>query len=250
VFGGVQAFWIPESGTITASEPTFGQVQFRAKKLVGHTIVTNELLADSASALEALLTRLFGQTHAYFEDDAFINGDGAGEPVGIINADALVSVPKETGQAAATIVVENIDKMFSRMLPTSVPNAVWMANPDTFPQLVAMARNVGTGGSPVWISNIVGGPPASIYGRPVIFSEKCQTVGTVGDIYFVDFSHYIIADRQSMTMSASQHVRFTTDETMFRFTSRLDGRPWLESALTPRFGANTLSPYVALATRS
>ena len=250
VFGGVRAYWTPESGSYTSSEPSFGRVTLTAKKLTAYTSAANELLADAAISLEALLLRLFPQALAYFEDDSFINGIGGGQPVGLINADALVTVQKENGQAATTIVAENIDKMYSRMLPSSRSRAVWLAHPDTYTQIVAMSRSVGTGGSAVMMNNMAGPAPATIYGRPLITSEKCQTLGTAGDIFFVDFGYYVIGDRQTLSMSASPHVRFQNDETVWRFTSRLDGRPWLESALTPRNGSNTLSPFVALATRS
>jgi|TARA_Y100000296_G_scaffold45646_1_gene52268 HK97 family phage major capsid protein len=250
VFGGVQAYWTPESGSYTSSEPSFGRVTLTAKKLTAYTSAANELLADSAISLEALLMRIFPQALAYFEDDSFINGVGGGQPVGILNADALVTVAKETGQAATTIVAENVDKMYSRMLPSSRSRAVWVAHPDTLPQLVALSRSVGTGGSAAMMSNMAGAAPMSLYGRPVVMSEKCQTLGTAGDLFFVDFGYYIVADRQSLSMASSPHVRFQNDETVWRFTSRLDGRPWLESALTPRNGSNTLSPFVNLATRS
>ena len=250
VFGGVAAYWTAESGSVTESNPIFRQIGLTAKKLTGYTTVSNELLADAAISLEALLIRMFGEALAYFEDDAFIAGTGAGQPLGILNCPALISVAKESGQAATTIVSENLDKMFSRMLPTSLNRAVWLAHPDTFPQLAALSRTVGTGGSAVWMTNIANGPPSIIHGRPLILTEKCQTLGTVGDIYFVDFGYYIIGDRQAMTMAASPHVRFTNDETVYRFVERLDGQPWLDSALTPRHGSNTISPFVALATRS
>lgn len=250
VFGGVQGYWLAESGAVTESNPTFRQIALNARKLTAYTTTSNELMGDSALSLEAILTRMFGEALAYFEDTAFINGTGAGQPLGILNAPALISVAKETGQAAATIVAENLDKMYSRMLPSSLSRAVWLAHPNIFPQLASMSRAVGTGGAPVWISNMAGGPPNSVYGRPVIFTEKCQTLGTAGDIYFVDLSYYVIGDRQSMTMMASPHVRFTNDETVHRFVQRLDGQPWIDSALTPRFGTTTLSPFVALATRA
>ncbi len=250
VFGGIQAFWTPESGSFTQSEPTFSQVALEAKKLMGGTRVANELIKDSAISLEALLNRLFSQALAYFEDDAFINGVGAGQPIGILNADALVSVAKETGQAATTIVWENLIKMYSRMLPMSLGNAVWIAHNDTFPQLATMALNVGTGGSAVWINNGVAGPPATILGRPVLFTEKAQTLGAAGDIYFTDLSYYLIGDRQSLEVASSMHTRFNTDETEWRFIERLDGKPWIDSALTPRNGSNTFSPFINLAVRS
>ena len=252
VFGGVSGTWAPEAGSIssTTNQPTFTQILLTARKLTGYTVAANELLADSAISLEALINVLFSDALAYFEDDAFINGTGAGQPLGIINADALVSQAKENGQAATTIVYENIIKMYSRMLPQSINRAVWLAHPDTFPQLATMALNVGTGGSAVWLSNAVGGPPATILGRPVVITEKAQTLGTAGDLSLVDFSYYLIGDRQALTVMASPHVNFTTDEMVWRFVQRVDGRPWLQVALTPRNGSNTLSPFVNLVTRS
>lgn len=250
VHGGVQAYWVPESGTYTESEPTFSQLALTAKKLTGLTSLTNELVADAAISAEAIINRVFGDAITFFEEEAYLNGDGVAEPLGIINADALISVAKESGQAADTVVVENIDKMWSRLLPSSQANAVWIANPDVYPQLAGMSRNVGTGGSAVWMSNMVGGPPAAINGRPLFFSEKARTVGDLGDLYLLDLSYYVIGDRQSMTMSASEHDRFRQDETVFKFTERLDARPWLETELTPRYGTNTLSPFVALAARA
>ena len=239
LFGGVSASWGSEGEDISSStnQPAFGQVRLDAHKLTGYTVISNELVQDSAIAVDTMLTRLFGQAISYFEDVAFINGTGAGQPQGILNSGCLVSVSKETGQAATTLVKENLDKMYSRMMPSSLANAVWLAHPDTFPQLASLSQAVGTGGGPVWVSNMSGGPPNSIYGRPIIFTEKCQTLGTAGDIIFTDLSYY-------------PHVRFTTQETVFLFSSRLDGRMWLDSALTPRNGSNTLSPAVALATRS
>ena len=252
VFGGVSASWGSEAEDISSAtnQPAFGQIRLDAHKLTGYTVVSNELVQDSAIAVETLLSRVFGDAISYFEDVAFINGTGAGQPLGILNSDALIEVAKETGQAATTIVKENLDKMYSRMLPSSIGNAVWIAHNDTFPQLAALSQAVGTGGGPVWVSNMAGGPPNSIYGRPIIFTEKAQTLGTKGDIMFCDLSYYIIGDRQALTTSASGHVRFTTQETVYSFTERLDGRLWLDSALTPRNGSNTVSPVVSLATRS
>ena len=250
VYGGIQAYWTPESGSFTQTEPTFSQVALEAKKLMGGTRVGNELVKDSAISLESLLNRMFAEAIAYFEDDAFIAGIGGGQPLGILNADAMISVAKETGQAATTIVWENLVKMYSRMLPASLGRAVWYANNDVFPQLATMALSVGTGGSAVWINNGAAGPPATILGRPVIFTEKAETLGTAGDICLMDPSYYLIGDRQTLEVASSMHVRFNTDETDWRFIQRLDGRPWIDSALTPRNGSNTVSPFVNLATRS
>ena len=166
-----------------------------------------------------------------------------------LNAAAMVSVAKESGQAADTIVWENIVKMYARMLPGSLGRAVWIANNDTFPELATMALSVGTGGSAIWLNNGAVGPPMTILGRPVIFTEKASTVGDAGDITFVDFGYYLIGDRQAMSASSSAHFKFQNDLTAYRIIERVDGRPWLQSAITPVKGSNDLSPFVQIAER-
>ena len=151
----------------------------------------------------------------------------------------------------------NIVKMYARILPTSLASAVWVCAIDTFPELATMALSVGTGGGPVWIGNFAGGqggadtPPMTILGRPVIFTEKVPALGTTGDISFVDFSYYLVGDRQQVEVMASEHAFFQNDQTAYRLIERVDGRPWLQSPLTPHNGSsNTLSPFVQLATRA
>src|SRR5690606_11104493 len=101
-------------------------------------------------------------------------------------------------QAANTIVWESIVKMYSRMLPQCLGTAVWVVSPNTFAELATMALSVGTGGGPIWLNNGVQGPPATILGRPVVISEKVSALGNEGDVNFVDFSYYLVGDRQAM----------------------------------------------------
>lgn len=258
ILGGVVAYWTEEAAALTESQASFGRVVLDAKKLTAYAEVPNELLMD-APAFEGFFNGTFPKAISWFEDVAFLVGTGTGEPQGFINSPCAVTQAVETGQNAgtgATIVWENLVKMYSRMLPTSLGSAVWVASIDTFPQLATMALSVGTGGGPVWIGNFAGGqggadtPPVSILGRPVFFTEKTGPLGTTGDINLVDLSYYLIGDRMEMTVSASEHYKFANDKTAYRVISRLDGKPWLQSALTPRNGGPTLSPVVQLGTRS
>lgn len=250
VFGGMIAYWTEEAGQLQKSSAKFGRVVLDAKKLTGYSIVPNELFADSITSFEAFLSQKWPLALSFAEDSAFFSGTGVGEPLGWLNANAAVSVGKESGQAADTIVWENIAKMYSRMLPSSLGSAVWIAHIDTFPELATMALSVGTGGGPIWLNNGAEGAPMTILGRPVIFTEKAETVGDAGDINFVDLSYYLIGDRQQMQMATSEHVEFDTDQTAVRIIQRADGRPWLNSAITPKKGTNTLSPFVKIAARA
>ncbi len=112
---------------------------------------------------------------------------------------------------------------------------------------------MGTGGNAVWIANIPGqnaanAMPMQIFGRPLVISEKMQTLGTKGDIALCDFSYYIIGDRMDMTIAASTERYFEKDQTGFRVIERLDGAPWIDSALTAYNGTDTLSAFVCIAT--
>jgi HK97 family phage major capsid protein len=252
VYGGIVGYWSEEGGTLTASSARFGAVTLDAQKLTGYTEIPNELLADSAISVGAFVDQTFPEAIAWFEDNAFIRGTGVGEPLGFLAAGnaAQISVTKETGQVADTIVWENLVKAYSRMLPTSLASAVWLAHIDTFPELATMALSVGTGGAPVWLTDGASSSPMSILGRPVIFTEKMETVGDAGDIAFVDLSYYLIGDRQQMSAMTSEHFKFSTDTTAYRIIERVDGRPWLSSAITPHKGSSTLSPFVKIAARA
>lgn len=253
VYGGVAAAWAPEAGSFTAdeSEPQFGQVQLEAHKLLLYTIASNELIADSAIGLEAVIRQRFPDAAVWFKEDGFWTGDGGGMPEGVLNCAALYSNAKETGQAASTVVVENILKMYSHMLPTSHKRAAWFCHPGVLPQLGTMALSVGTGGAPIFINPYNGGVqndfPYTIFGRPLYVSEHLPALGTAGALVYVDLSYYLIGTRQDLSFEASPHVRFTQDQTVWRMIERLDGKPWIDSALTLRDGSFQVSPFVALA---
>jgi len=223
-----------------------------AKKLTAYTQCPNEMISDSAISFQAFIDQFFPEALGWYEDDAFMNGTGVGMPLGVLSTGntGAVSVAKESGQPADSIVWENIVRMYSRMLPSSLGRAVWIASIDTFPELATMALSVGTGGSAIWLNNGVEGPPMTILGRPVIFTEKAPKLGDLGDINFVDFGMYLIGDRQVMSAMSSPHYKFGNDATAFRIIQRVDGRPWLQSAITPKNNGATLSAYVKLAERS
>lgn len=251
VYGGIVGYWTEEGGSLTDSAPKFGRINLQAKKLTVYSEIPNELFSDSIISLQTFMNESYPEAVSWFEDVAFTSGSGVGEPLGFLNAPAAISVAKESGQPTGSIVWENIVKAYSRMLPSSINRAVWVAHIDTFAELATMALSVGTGGSAVWIGNGQGAdsPPMTILGRPVVFTEKVSSVGTAGDINFVDFGYYLIGDRQAMQAETSSHYQFGNDKTALRVIERVDGRPWIQSAITPQTGSNTLSPFVKVATR-
>ena len=248
--GGVLAYWAAEAATVTATQPHFREMNLRLHKLMALVYATGELLAD-ASALEAwVMNNLPGELR-FKAENAIFNGTGAGQPLGILNSDALVSVAAETEQAADTIVFENIMKMYSRMWTPSLSNAAWYISQNVWPQLYSMSLAVGTGGSAVYLppNGLSAAPFGMLLGRPVYPIEYAPTLGTVGDIVFADMSQYQMIDKGGVQSDSSMHVRFLYDENVYRFIYRIDGQPKWNSPLTPYNAGDTVSPFVALATR-
>lgn len=249
--GGVRGYWANEAATVTASDPAFSQVELTLNKLFCLGYITEELLQD-AGALEVILNQMFAEEIGFKLDDAIINGDGAGKPLGIMNAPCLVTVAKETGQAADTVIFDNIVKMWSQLHAPSRGNAVWYINQDVEPQLYGMSLSVGTGGVPVYMpaNGIAGAPYSTLFGRPVIPIEQCDTVGDLGDIILADMGQYYLIDKGGVQAASSIHVKFIYDEMTYRMTYRVDGQPAWKSAITPYKSSNTLSPFVTLAERA
>lgn len=250
-YGGILAYWGSEASTTTASKPQFTKRKIDLEKLFGMVPVTDELLSDTVG-LDSLLSDLVGKEFGFQLDDAAINGTGAGMPLGLLSSPALVSVAKESGQTAATVVYENVKKLHNRLIGSSMANAVWYINQDVETELESMALAVGTGGVPVYMpaNGISDRPYGRMYGRPVKYLEQCAALGTVGDIIFADPTQYRFVKKGDIKKDVSMHVYFSTDQQAFRFILRVNGEPLWTNKLTAYKGSTTRSPYVALATRS
>jgi HK97 family phage major capsid protein len=252
--GGIRAYWAAEAGSYTASNPTFRQVELKLKKVVGLVYATDEQIADT-NALESYILRILPEELVFVVEDSIINGTGSGMPKGILNSitgGPVISVSKETGQAAATVVSQNIINMWARMWSRSRRNAVWLIDQSVEPQLMQMSIGVGTGGALVYTpaGGLSVAPYGTIFGRPVLPLEYMADLGTVGDIALIDPTEYQMVEKGGIQSASSIHVAFTTGEQLFRFTYRCDGQPLWNAALTPKSAGNTLSPYIVLATRS
>ena len=110
-----QAAWIEEGGRIDFSEATFDQKELDAHKLYVAIQVTEELLYDEVFNLEGYITSEFGKALANAEEDAFLNGDGSGKPVGLFHP----TKGAEGGITAAQANVLTIASTLKEMNPNA-----------------------------------------------------------------------------------------------------------------------------------
>lgn len=242
-FGGVRTYWSDEADTVTTTKPEYRELTLAPKKLMGLSWVTDELLAD-VPALAVWLRRVFGLEVSFQVEDEIVNGNGVGRPLGILNSDALITVAKESGQAADTILPANFINLASRLWGASHRNAVWLTSNAVFNQIAdAQFAN----GTPVVTYGPNGG--RFILGMPLLLSEYTPMLGDKGDVLLADFGQYLIGEIAPDFIS-SLHVRFLWNESVFRFRWRIDGQPAWASAITPKNSNITQSPFVALAERA
>ena len=248
-FGGVRGYRLAEGATITASQPKFYRYTLKPKKYAVLSYISSEMLQDS-SLIEQEVMGSAPKELAFMLDDDIMNGLGASGPTGLIVSPALVSVTKETGQAAATVVMRNLSKMWARLPAASKKNATWFINTELNPQLDELSIPAGLGAlEPRFISYGADGI-MRIKGRPVVETEFNLALGTKGDIIVADLSQYTLATKGGVIGAQSIHVQFLTDQSVFRFTARYDGQLKWKTALTPYKGSATQSPVVALDTRA
>ncbi len=247
--GGILGYWIDEAATKTKTKPKFGALELSLEKLVVLAYTTDELLQDAA-ALGEFMVRAASEEIGFKLDDGVLNGTGSGQLLGLNNANALVTVSKESGQVADTIVYENILQMVAQFWAAGFDNAVWLANQNCIPQLYAMNLAVGTAAVPVFSpANGSSGSKSSLFGRPIIFIEQAPTLGDKGDLILVDLTQYVGITKGGIQSAQSIHLEFLTDQTIFRFIFRCDGQPMWSDSLTPFKGSDSISPYVVIESR-
>ncbi len=250
--GGITALWDGEASQATQSKPLLQQKTVQLNKLRVLVPVTDELLSD-APAMGAYLRKKAPEKMDFKITLAILNGTGVGQPLGILKSGCLVSVAKEGGQTADTIVFENIVKMWSRMYAPSRATAIWLINQDIEPQLLTMSFEGTSSSVPAYMpaNGLSATPFATLMGRPVVPTQGCETLGDKGDIVLADLSQYLTATKSGgIRAETSIHLWFDYDVTAFKFVIRLAGQPWWSAAVSPRVGSNTLSPFVTLDERA
>lgn len=249
-FGGVRVYRTGEVETAAKSKPKIRKWKLDLEDLTAIAYASDRMLED-APLMDSVYRTAFSREFAFVLDDEIYRGTGVGQCLGLKTSGVTVTVDKETGQDAATIVYENINNMWARMWARSRFNSAWFINQDTEPQLNLMTIPVGTGGVPVYLppGGASSTPYATIFGRPVIPIEHCDTLGTKGDICLADMSEYGLIEKDGLKTDVSMHVQFLTHEQTFRFKMRINGKPKWSGPLTPYKGTNTLSPFIMLAVR-
>ncbi len=261
LLGGVVAQWTSEAAPRAETEPQFRSTTLTAWELSFITVASNTLLQDEAVGLDALLTQLFATAMGWHTEYAFLQGNGVGKPLGILNAPATVTASRAaTGYFRFLDVGSMLSKLYWMLRGSK--SLCWAIHPSMIPYLYTLNDTSGSqtaqGYGRVLFVPINEGAQEKIpesagvhsfgylAGYPVIVTEKLPSLGNTGDVILCDWSKYLVGKRMEIEIAVSPHVAFTTNQLVWRVIVRVDGEPWLNNPVTLADGSYTVSPFIAL----
>ena len=209
---GATATWIAEGALIPESNPTLGSVNINAHKLATMVRISNELIADSVVAIESYVADLISEAIAEAEGDAFLNGDGIGKPLGLLNG-----VTPTTGE---TVDYDSFVNMYMSLSSPYRANASFLVSEDVYADMLKLVDLSGRPLMQVSTDGISNAPVSSILGKSVVVEPHLAE----GLLVFADFNRaYVIVDRQGMTVRTASERYIENDLTAIVVTKRTDG---------------------------
>lgn len=246
-YGGITGYRVAEGATITASGPQkFYRYTLKPKEYAAVAYLTGEVLQDQRLLEQELSAGVVSELAFMVNDDMF-RGLGVAGAYGVINHPSLITVDAENGQAADTVVYQNVLKMWGRRYARG--NYAWFINQEVEYQLDLMYQAVGTAGIPPNFVTYDQQGVMRIKGAPVVVNEYSSGLGDLGDIVLADWSQYKVASIGGVQSASSMHVQFLTNQMAYRFIQRVDGQSTWQRDLTPYKGTLTQSPFITLAAR-
>lgn len=244
--GGTYMNWLAEAAARTDVSPAFTEYRINVQTLGGAVPVSNELLSQ-AEALEQTLVQLFGAAVAHAEDAAFFNGAGTATPVGILTtADAgppvIVGNPAliTSGLTNTVPTVAELAAMYGKLYYACRPTAIWVIHPLLVGSLLAV--NATTASTMVMMPNLQEGAGMQyrLMGLPVIESEHVPATFDGGGLVLFDPQQYGIALQGNMEIAMSEHANFNNNQTVWRVTHRVGGRPLMNAPIAVATGAGNV----------
>ncbi len=213
---GTSAFWVSEIGDRTGSQPAFEQITLTPYELATFTDISNQLLEDNAYNLEGELTADFAESFGKAEGVAFLTGDGAGKPVGLLNATGIAEL---VTPVANTFTADTMIRMFHALPGVHAQNAVWIMNRNT---LGMMRTWKDDNGRYLLVDPISAGMPTTLLGRPVVeMVDMADVAASAHPIVFGDLQGYRIVDRVGLATLRDPYTLATKGQTRFHVRKRV-----------------------------
>lgn len=215
------AAWIEEGGALSFGDATFDQILLDAHKLHVAIKVTEELLYDNAFKLEEHILEEFGKALANAEEDAFLNGTGVGQPLGLFAATGGGQV---SNTLTAALKSDDLVQLVYDLKRPYRKSAAFIMNDKTIAQIRKLKDN---NGAYIWQPSYQAGEPDRILGYAVYTSAYAPEDA----IAFGDYSYYNIGDRGTRSFKQLNELFAGNGMIGFVAKERVDGKLILPEAV-------------------
>jgi len=210
-----------EAGTISASDPAFGQVALNAYKYAFLMQVSNELINDTSVDLEGYLAMQAGRALGNGIGAHFITGTGSSQPNGVVTA-ATLGVTGGTGVTGAFTYDNVTDLFYSVIAPyRNSPSASWLLKDSS---LATLRKVKDSQNRPLWEPSLTAGAPDTLFGKPIVTDPNVAAVAlSAKSLVFGDFSQYFVRLVDGIRFERSNDFAFSSDLVTYRAILRGDG---------------------------
>lgn len=208
------AAWIEEGGALTFGDAKFAQTLLDAHKLHVAIKITEELLYDNAFNLEGYIIDQFGRAMANAEEDAFLNGDGTGKPLGLFAETGGGTVAQTLTAAIKSDDV--LDLIYALKRPYR-KNAKFIMNDRT---LLSLRKLKDNNGNYMWQPSYQAGEPDKLLGYSIFTSAYAPAAA----IAFGDMSYYNIGDRGTRSIAELRELFAGNGMIAYVAKERVDGK--------------------------
>jgi HK97 family phage major capsid protein len=202
--------WVGEISSAGSTQPTFGEVNMKAKKLKAVTAISNTLLNDSGVNLEGWIAEDLMRKTRIALDNALLNGTGTQyQPLGLAN-NANVQV---TGTSTTALGLTTPNDMVALLQQANVKleNVHWLLNPIGESWL----RNKAfTSGPFAWSDEMA--RTGKLRGfdfhssSTVAYTPKVGAVEAYADFWLGDFAEMMFGVARDISIEMSREGSFTS----------------------------------------
>jgi HK97 family phage major capsid protein len=222
------AYWTAENAAITPSDEVFAQTSLGAHKSATKLIASRDLTEDVAIDFDAWLARSFGARFALLEDNAFLNGDGSGKPLGVLHATSAVTVVQAATGSATAFKLADVKAVWKALPAAYRPAATWLMHPDAQADLASLTDTAGA----LVLPSLQADPP-TLFGRPALIAAALPApAANAKSVVVGDWRvGYSIRRQRGIAMVRLDELHSDNDQLGYRGSERVDGKVAVADAL-------------------
>lgn len=224
--------WTGELNFGTAdSTMSLGMRELHPHPLAKYIKVSKTLVRKATNIEELVRTRL-AYKFGVVEENAYLNGNGSGQPLGVFTAsdDGIpTSRDVSTGNTATSIQFDGLFEAKYTLKQQYWARARWLFHQDAVKQIAKLKDGEARY---IWTESVRVGEPDRILGIPTYMSQYAPNTFTTTKYVGIlgDFSFYYIADALQMVFEVLRELYAATNELAIVGRRESDGMPVLAEA--------------------